>query len=114
MPIGKGAICQHGTRKRWCEVCQAYKKRVHALKRYGLTPESYEAWARIQNKLCAICKRPSKDKRGLFVDHNHVTGKLRSLLCSRCNWYVGQCETDPGFFAKIQLYLELHNGTKRP
>lgn len=35
---------------------------------------------------CAICKKPREAfKKSLSVDHNHASGKIRGLLCYRCN-----------------------------
>lgn len=53
-------------------------------KTYGLTPEQYDALLRRQDGKCAICRARPKSKR-LAVDHNHDTGEVRGLLCSRCN-----------------------------
>lgn len=42
-----------------------------------------------QQGLCALCQRPeSSFKRKLNVDHNHKTGKVRGLLCYRCNKFI--------------------------
>jgi len=38
---------------------------------------------------CAICEKPgSAFKKRLAIDHNHVTGKIRGLLCFRCNKFI--------------------------
>ncbi len=57
------------------------------LRRYGLDPDSYLAWLHSQNGVCALCKKPPKRQR-LHVDHDHKTGKVRGLLCYRCNRYL--------------------------
>jgi hypothetical protein len=58
---------------------------------YGISIDEYEVLLSNQNGLCAIC-RESEVKRhrngtlwALSVDHDHVTGKIRGLLCSACN-----------------------------
>ena len=50
----------------------------------GVTDEQYEALLAAQHGVCAICGNPPKTRR-LHVDHNHRTGKVRGLLCFRCN-----------------------------
>ncbi len=60
------------------------------LKLYGITLEQYNAMEISQNKLCKICGNPQSQKKNgeimfLHVDHCHKTGKIRDLLCNRCN-----------------------------
>lgn len=47
----------------------------------------YDKMLAAQGGKCAICKRPPKSRR-LAVDHDHKTGKVRGLLCFRCNYRV--------------------------
>ena len=51
--------------------------------KYGISRDEYEAMALNQKGLCAICKERVGD--ALRVDHDHETGKLRELLCNKCN-----------------------------
>lgn len=61
-------------------------KTVSRLRRkYGISAADYEAMLRKQDDRCQICRRPSLDDKRLAVDHNHVTGAVRGLLCSNCN-----------------------------
>ena len=48
-------------------------------------------------------QRPSK---GLSLDHDHVTGKPRGVLCSQCNRAIGLMDDDPELFAKAALYIQ--------
>lgn len=41
----------------------------------------------------------------LAVDHNHKTGKVRGLLCRRCNQALGKLEDDPALFEAAATYL---------
>jgi DNA-directed RNA polymerase subunit M/transcription elongation factor TFIIS len=69
----------------------------HLKARYGLTLEELEAMIERQNGLCEICHQlPTpeqmayrKTSQGLNVDHDHETGKVRSLLCTPCNTMLG-------------------------
>lgn len=54
---------------------------------YNLTIEQLEDMKIAQNNQCAICGINPKDN--LVVDHNHITGKVRGLLCSSCNKGLG-------------------------
>lgn len=67
-------------------------RKVFLRSKYDLTPEQFEEMKKAQGGVCALCKQSPKDKRGLFVDHNHRTGKVRALLCTGCNWAVGMYE----------------------
>lgn len=70
------------TRCRKCASKYAHDRRV--VKVYGITPEAYQMIFDWQDGVCFICRFPSR-KRRLAVDHDHVTGKVRGLLCRRCN-----------------------------
>tara|TARA_R110000868_G_C10318385_1_gene712864 strand:+ start:65 stop:478 length:414 start_codon:yes stop_codon:yes gene_type:complete len=53
---------------------------------YGIVYEDYLSMHREQEYKCKICKRHADEfKKGLVVDHNHKTDKVRALLCVNCN-----------------------------
>lgn len=55
---------------------------------YGITPAQFAEMCAAQDNCCAIC-----DVRGpLCVDHGHVTGRIRLLLCKPCNLAVAWAE----------------------
>lgn len=60
------------------------------LREYGVSPEEYDEMVKKQGNRCCICQK--EDSRALSVDHDHKTGKVRALLCSKCNLYVGHIE----------------------
>jgi len=53
---------------------------------YGITPEFYQGLFETQKGRCLICFEPQKK---MCVDHDHVTGKIRGLLCRKCNTGLG-------------------------
>ena len=69
----------------------ADKARESRLKReYHITLAEYEAALSYQKHRCAICKRPVTDfKTRLAIDHRHLDGLLRGLLCWHCNRAIG-------------------------
>lgn len=83
------------------------KQREWNLKRdYGITPEDYEIAAKKQNGVCAICKKESSHKSGrLFVDHDHITGNIRGLLCNPCNLLLGHSNDDSSILKEAIKYL---------
>lgn len=80
-------------------------------KTYGLSHDEYKRLLRKQEEVCAICGKPETLKiKGkvatLSVDHNHNTGEIRGLLCSRCNRGLGVFNDDIGLLKKAVAYLE--------
>jgi hypothetical protein len=77
----------------YCRVCcpSENRKAYLRLKLYDLSHPEFESLLISQNGLCAICDNPLKDKgaTGLNVDHCRSTGKVRGILCHRCNIVVG-------------------------
>ncbi len=63
--------------------------RKQGLKKYGITIDQYEDLLIKQNGVCAICHQTCKTGTRLAVDHNHITGKIRGLLCTNCNRGIG-------------------------
>jgi len=78
---------------------------------YGITPDEYERMRSGQRDTCAIClvheRRGSRNKN-LCVDHDHVTGKVRGLLCSGCNSALGHMNENPAWLMRAIQYLVRH------
>lgn len=68
------------------------QRRKHRLKVYGLTLSEYEQMLSSQGRKCGICSSGFSDKKIAVVDHNHQTGKVRGLLCKKCNLSLGYLE----------------------
>jgi hypothetical protein len=80
-----------------CKKCHSAWMHSHRIEKvYGLTAEAYQIIFDWQGGVCYICHSPSRSRR-LAVDHDHETGKVRGLLCRRCNRDV------LGFFARDQI-----------
>jgi hypothetical protein len=80
--------------------------------KYGLTREQHAAMLEAQAGLCAICKQPPRHKKGLVVDHNHATGKVRALVCGHCNVALGLLDEDPTRLRAAAEYVEKHKGSE--
>lgn len=85
---------------------------------FGISLSEYNNMLEEQGYRCAICdKQHLTDKhdgervKGLSVDHDHVTGVVRGLLCNDCNRAMGQLKDSPALLRKAADYLEYH--TKR-
>lgn len=83
------------------------KRRRYWLKRlYNLTEEQYDDMHRQQNGCCAICGCVSE--KTLHVDHDHGSGQVRSLLCSKCNGLIGYADESVERLKQAIEYLERH------
>jgi hypothetical protein len=83
----------------------------HLMREYGITLQEYNAMEVQQGSVCAICKQPETQERNgvkyrLAVDHCHKTGKIRGLLCFKCNSAMGQFEKRDVPIKNIEEYLE--------
>jgi hypothetical protein len=94
-----------------CRPCTEFRKYKAFLKlRYNITYEDYEKILEDQNYCCAICGEEengnSRTSGRLFVDHCHSTGKVRGLLCSRCNHGLGHFRDNPNLLNNAIQYLK--------
>jgi len=72
---------------------------------YGIDLATYEAMAKAQGYKCAICPTPHTEASPLLVDHCHVTGKVRGLLCRGCNLGLGNFKDVTGYLLAAVAYL---------
>ena len=75
--------------------------------KYGITSAQYAAMVARQGGHCASCGG-DPDSRGLAIDHDHKTGKVRELLCHPCNHGIGQFRDDPERMRLAAAYIERH------
>jgi uncharacterized CHY-type Zn-finger protein len=81
------------------------KVRLSHLRRvYGITAEQYETMVLVQENACALChvaftKTP-------LVDHDHITGRIRGLLCAGCNNILGLARDSAERLRAAADYLE--------
>jgi len=75
--------------------------------KYGLTRDIYETMLSAQNHCCAICGIDAgKLQKALSVDHCHITGLVRGLLCSGCNFALGAFKDNIDSLTKAIIYLQ--------
>jgi len=95
----RGNICNNC---RYKSRNQNYKTRRNGKRSgYKITEEERQALLNFQNESCAICK----EKSILVVDHNHITGKIRGLLCNNCNIGIGMLKDSPEIIKAASQYL---------
>ncbi len=79
------------------------------LRQYGLSYEQWLAMRTAQKNRCAACnkKERGRNQHGLMalaVDHCHKSGKVRGLLCHRCNRSLGLLGDDPNRLKQLLNY----------
>lgn len=87
-----------------------YAWRSHIKGKYGITEAEYLRLQEWSQGGCAICgERPDIEARRvkrLSVDHNHVTGKVRGLLCTNCNGGLGKFKDSVRLLRIAMAYLD--------
>lgn len=82
----------------------AKTKRIYVLKnKYGISEEEYSRLHELQNGKCAVCGKELD--HNLCVDHDHKTGKIRGLLCDKCNLALGNVDDNLEILLKLIEYL---------
>lgn len=79
-------------------------------RRYGITQVDFDRMFFEQDGRCAVCDLADFPGPGNkpHVDHNHKTGKVRALVCVRCNVLLGMAQEQPERFHAALRYLEKH------
>lgn len=91
-----------------CRVDPRHRSKEHEqhrrLRKYGITQEQYDAMLEAQGGRCAGCATDNPGAKGWCIDHCHKSGRVRVLLCNRCNTVFGLTDEDP---AKLRALAEL-------
>lgn len=95
-----------GTLSTICRQCRSGYQRKSL---YGVGPVEYAEMLIQHGGVCGVCKRPNKNGRALCVDHNHETGKVRGLLCDKCNQALGKAEDSIERLWALIQYLDERN-----
>lgn len=84
---------------------KSYNKEYHKKKRferYGIDEEVFTFLSEKQEHKCKICQ----NERPLVIDHCHLTGQIRGLLCRQCNSGIGLLQDDLSILERSVLYLK--------
>lgn len=81
-------------------------------RRYGISLNDFNELLKHQNDTCGICKKEEigfygDKKKTLSVDHCHKTGKIRGLLCGKCNTALGLVDENPETLIEMIMYLKV-------
>lgn len=78
------------------------------LRKYGITLEQKQQMIENQGGRCAICNKVLDNGRHTCVDHDHKTGKVRGILCRKCNFLIGHSKDNPIILSRAINYLDRH------
>lgn len=78
--------------------------------KYGITADQRDEMLVAQGGCCAICNTSEPSGYNWHVDHNHETGEVRGLLCSKCNQGIGLFDESTVNLESAIDYLRRHNG----
>ena len=83
----------------------------HLRRLYGISSADYDQMLQDQGGRCAICKSedPACRHSRFHVDHDHVTGSVRGLLCSHCNTALGKFKDSQSIITSALQYLAQHS-----
>jgi hypothetical protein len=79
------------------------KRNKYLLAKWGITLEQYNEILEGQGGLCPICL--TRPEGNLCVDHDHVTRRIRGLLCAYCNRYRVGRHRDANIIQRVADYL---------
>lgn len=74
--------------------------------KYKLDEEEYKQLFIAQDNTCLICDKKFSDQNKAHVDHDHITGKVRGLLCTHCNSLLGFANDNISILLKAIDYLK--------
>jgi hypothetical protein len=88
-----------------------YFRNYFIKRKYGLSEEEYNNLLKKQDGKCAICKTTDLGKfktKRFYVDHDKTTGKVRGLLCIKCNTGLGMFKEDIKILSEAIEYLRVN------
>lgn len=109
---GGGSYCSRACNPAYGRLFEPSEKyRRHNLTRnYGLSSVDFERMRASQKGRCAICRSLPDEPHGvLVVDHDHMTDRVRQLLCNNCNMAVGLLRDNPVTATELVVYLLRHD-----
>ncbi len=101
--------CSSDRQKERCKEDPDAFKRAKLKHRYNLSLEDWKLLLKTQENCCKICSNDFGSKaKNITVDHDHMTGKIRGLLCRECNILLGHHEKilREGFEKRFTDYLK--------
>lgn len=109
----------------YCSACKLIRSEVDRLKdperykqyyrtsnrrrHYKIEPEQYKELWNKQRGMCGICMKKLVEDRSTHIDHNHISGHVRGLLCHHCNTALGLFKEDAITLRAAISYMETND-----
>ena len=97
-------------------ICNKYReehlplyKNLYLKNKYNITLDDKNKMKNEQDNKCLICKNEFKDDKSTYVDHCHITNKIRGLLCHTCNSGLGMFKDNIEYLERAIEYLKKHS-----
>jgi len=106
--------CRNLTTQEWAAAhpseWENHKRKSMLKRKYGITPEDFDAMLAAQGGVCAVCGTSGIDSRGFrpHIDHCHRSGRVRGILCGPCNRGLGSFRDSPEVLRGALAYLLSH------
>lgn len=84
-------------------------RQAHLRRKYSIDLQTYEDLLSSQGNKCKICgvgSNPDSRANYLVIDHNHTTGEIRGLLCTKCNALLGLAQDREDILEEAKQYLK--------
>lgn len=114
--------CINGHLLRWtgtnnCVLCDKEKrserkdkvKDAAFRKKYGMSLADRDSMVEDQGNVCLICQEILDLQFNTHIDHCHTSGRVRGVLCSKCNQGIGLFRDNPEFMRRAANYVEDHS-----
>ncbi len=95
--------------KKWRQGHPQWQLRYNLRHHYKMLTGQYRQLLSEQHNRCKLCKVTFSETKRPCVDHNHTTGKIRGLLCSKCNRGLGCFNDNIETFEAAVEYLKGNN-----
>jgi Recombination endonuclease VII len=108
---GRNRLVESSYYASYCKPCASENTRVRKLARkYGLTVAKFKGMLAAQENKCYLCsiemQEGGKYYNRVCIDHNHKTGKVRALLCFKCNVGLAMFNENPEVLIKASQYIQ--------
>lgn len=104
--MARTRLYKHGRSDKSRDDYYDYHRETHIKRKYNLSIDQYNSMIDAQDSKCSICSYMFGQRKGdIHVDHCHTTGKIRGLLCDRCNRGLGYFKDDIQSLANAIKYL---------